>query len=277
MIGWGPHRTCLRAADVGSATGSGSLPVDIYEPAVRPVAPVIVFSHGAGALRGQYELVAAYWASYGFVCIVPLHLDSLDRLLPDLGLSLERPREVLSDRRVAARLRAAADTAALVARGEELCAVLRAVPELARDVHPEAVGLAGHSVGASCAQVAALARALPVVALSGPGPGLWGLTPESWQRLDGPLLVVTGDDDPGPDGQPTSWRHAAFHLSPPGDKYLLTIPGVGHGLGGLAAGGPRDLHALSLVLGVTRQFWEAHLLGRPLARKLLRTRVTDWR
>ena len=116
-----------------------------------------------------------------------------------------------------------------------------------------------------------------MVAFSGPGPGVAGLTSASWARLDGPLLVVTGDEDPGPQGQPTSWRHAAFHLSPPGDKYLMTVPRAGHGVGGLAVGGPRDLTALGLVLDVTRQFWEAHLLGRPFARERLRTRVTDWR
>lgn len=218
----------------------------------RPAAPkgVIVFSHGAGGSAEAYAALLEAWSQAGFLVVAPLHVDSQ-----------KHPRKAEYNLRSAFPLRiadvgAAAGWAASAAPGLPLA-------------------YAGHSYGSlmSLMRGGALEAMIPardpnakaVLCFSSPGTiqGLMG--PATFQTLNVPTLMLTGEQDVVP-GMAPDWRAhlRAFEESPAGDKYAWIGKSVDHGL---AHHPEHPAFAEAVALSVT--FLKAHLLDDAAAKAAL--------
>lgn len=218
----------------------------------RPAAPkgVVVFSHGAGGSAEVYAALLESWSRAGFMVVAPLHVDSL-----------KHPRKAEYDLRSAFPLRiadvgAAAGWAAGAAPGLPLA-------------------YAGHSYGSlmSMMRGGALETMIPardtntraVLCFSSPGSiqGLMG--PATFQTLNVPTLMLTGEQDVVP-GMAPNWRDhlRAFEEGPAGEKYAWIGKNVDHGL----AHHP-DHPAFPDAVALSVTFLKAEVLGDAEAKAAL--------
>jgi len=230
-------------------------------PAPAPHA-VIVWSHGMLGDKDAYQPLTGFWASHGFVVLQTSHRDS--RAHGDLGAAQagkawdDRPRDV----------------SFLI---DSLSEIEAKVPALKGRIDKTRIGVGGHSFGAHTAaliggvKVSTLRKSLSfrdkrvkcVFVCSGQGPG--GLfTEQSFKGLAVPAFFLTGTNDKSPrNGQSPQWREEAYKLSPPGDKFLLSIDGAYHGFGGItgkarwSGSGPDNADEVRIVKIATLAFFEA--------------------
>jgi len=237
----GPHTVLEDGAHKIPGPHPGeTIPMHLYYPAEGGPWPVIHFSHGAGANKDMAPDLMRYWASHGYVVIVPTHE-------PDLTHS-ERPglmrviREFLQRRKLG--------PAMWQQRVDELKTILDALDK--GTLWPQAmqgrydtrhIGLGGHSFGAYTALLVGGAklfgkdkvydyrddRIKAIVVISGPGRDKFGLTITSFHSLTLPMLVFAGSEDPGlPSEGGTAWRTQPYLFGPDGDKYLAYTKGATH-------------------------------------------------
>ena len=118
--------------------------------------------------------------------------------------------------------------------------------QLTGKIDSSRVGVSGHSFGAYAAQIAGgTSIALPgdrgefrlpeestikaTLLLSPQGAGQQGLTRNSWRNFRGPMMVMTGPEDQGADGQDYRWKTEPFELSPAtSNKYLVLLAHANH-------------------------------------------------
>lgn len=241
-------------APVGDLTLTGpdgrSIPVFVW-PAAEERA-VILFSHGLGGAPAAYEEILGRWAGAGFTVIAPMHLNS--RRHPEGG-------NVSGGRAFMARI------------GE-----LTVARAMVKATHPgKPLIVAGHSFGSLMAliQAGAVSAVGPmgdpdvkaVVAISSAGdlPGL--VTPDTWDGVSAPLLMVTGDADTVP-GFVTDWtaHRSPFDRSPPGDRMLVIFEGGDHNL--VAQGSEANR---ALLGSLSLDFMQAYGLQDDAAADRLRT------
>ena len=229
------------------APGRGNdLHLRVSAPTTGAELAVIVFSHGHGSSLNGYGPLVDHWAANGFVVIQPTHLDSRTLRLRDGD-----PRRPDIWRTRVEDLRRCLDDLALIEA---------VIPGLETRVDRSRIAAAGHSWGGHTVSQMLGARVLTAggnpgpdlsdpritaaVLLAAPGRGGADLTPfaaehlpfmnVSFAEMTAPALVVAGDrDDPvlsirGPD-----WTTDAYTSSPDG-KFLLTLFGAEHSLGGIA-------------------------------------------
>jgi predicted dienelactone hydrolase len=232
------------------------VPVKIYYPATGGNYPVIVFSHGGGGSKDNYQTFGRFWASHGYVVIHPTHDDSI---------ALLRKRASVSDWREPLR-KMANDPKVWESRPRDVSFVIDSLagieglaPPLKGKMNRNVIGVGGHSFGAYTSMLIGGAtidipngpkkqsyadrRVRAIVVLSGQGRGQQGMTGGSWDKLSLPMLNVTGSEDrsmmnitsaPGQSG--SDWKQEPFRFCPPGDKYQLFVEGMDHGLGGAGGG-----------------------------------------
>lgn len=203
---------------------------------------VVVFSHGFNGAPAAYRRILSAWVAHGYTVVAPLHVDSL-----------QHPQHDDYDGRAAFSTRIM-DLA--VARG------------FVKATHPgKPVIAAGHSFGSlmSVIEAGAVTVAGPlgdpdvrgVIAFSSAGdlPGV--IMPTTYDGLNAPLLMITGDRDLVP-GYVTDWRahRSPFDRSPAGDKTLMIFEGADHQLVGRA-----DDAAFAVIVAATEAFLDAHALG----------------
>lgn len=237
----GPHEVVTAPEiELRDEARAVDLPVIACHPRSGGPFPIVVFSHGAGGSGKNVLALPQFWASHGFVCLVPTHADSLVRRGPPAeGEPTDPVRRILDD--------ATGNPDRWVQRPKDvrflldsLDALVAKVPGLAGLLDRERIGVAGHSLGAFTAQVVggATTSAAPdladprpkaVICLSGQGPGQMGLTEGSWAACMRPMLHVTGTEDRGAGGQDPAWRKQPFLRAPAGDKYFVLIEGANHG------------------------------------------------
>ncbi|MEC4982596.1 MAG: hypothetical protein SAJ37_02605 [Oscillatoria sp. PMC 1068.18] len=283
--------------------GSRQLPLKVYYPQRQGTFPTIIFSHGAGSSNTGYSSLASYWASHGYVVILPTHADSLalqgesadSGNLREIVESMTKDSQGWIDR--VGDLRAIADS---------LSQLPQQAPELRGKIDPQHLGVGGHSYGAYTAQLSGGAtidipgrarsenfrdrRVQAILLLSPQGRGQQGLTSSSWNNLNLPMMVMTGSRDRGAQGQGPEWKQEPFELAPPGDKYLVFIQGANHFSfsGRLAApeglGGRQRNRRFGARLGLrgdqeaifddvkiaTLAFWDAYLKQETQGRSYLR-------
>jgi predicted dienelactone hydrolase len=247
----GPYSVGI-ADDISLRTsGDRDLPLKVYYPQGKGPFPVIIFSHGTGASKEAYSELGSYWASYGYVSIHPTHADSLSLR----GESGDRGnlREIISSM--------LQDSQGWIDRAKDISLIINSldklqqqVPELKGKIDVQRLGVGGHSYGAYTAQLIGGAtidlpgaskpesfadkRAKAILLLSPQGTGQQGLTPTSWEGFNKPMMVMTGSEDRGAQGQGPDWKEEPFKLSPPGNKYLVFIEGANHfSFSGRMAGG----------------------------------------
>ncbi len=222
------------------------LQVRVSAPVTGSRLPIIVFAHGFGSSSDGYGPLANFWAAHGFVVIQPTFLDSRT-----LGLGPDDPRtpsiwrfRVEDMKRILDRLDLIEDS----------------VPGLEGRVDRSRIAAAGHSFGAQTTGMLLGARMIAPdgslgedmsdprikagVLLCAGGRGGEDLSPfaaehfpylnPSFAEMTTPTLVVAGDKDDSPlSVRGPDWFRDAYTLSP-GGKYLLTLFGGEHMLGGIS-------------------------------------------
>ena len=263
------------------------LHVRVFYPSVAGKYPVIVFSHGAGGSQTCCDSLTRHWAGHGYVTIQPTHDDSaLQRRnagQENIGF-LQAVRDALKKPEL------------WESRPQDISFVLdslplleKRLPGLSGQIDATRIGVAGHSMGSYTAEAIAGAlidlpnhkranfqdsRVRAVLCLSPQGPGQFGLTQHSFDRLSLPYLGVTGSlDSMGPVASP-AWHKIPFELSVAGDKYHLFIQGANHMsfISGTAVSEARQSQA-EAILGYTNSaslaFWDAYLKGDASAKAYL--------
>lgn len=244
------------------------LPLRVFHPQHGRRLPVVLFSHGAYSSGEDYDPLLRAWAAAGFVVLAPTHRDSTR-----LGVK----RGSNDPRYFGWRLD---DMEAIIAG---LAAIVETVPALAGRLDATRVAATGHSFGGLVAQTLGgatyrdvssgqpvsrrLAGVRAVIIFSGAGVMEPLLGASDFATLTLPTLVTVGTDDlaqaPGLTGY--AWRRQPYDLVPPGQKYLLTLEGADHYLGG--AVGRNDLPRSPNAVRYVEAF---NLTSRAFLRRYLR-------
>ncbi len=265
------------------------LHVRVFYPEHSGKYPVIVFSHGAGGSQTCCDALTRHWASYGYVTFQPTHEDSVRQRRAtgsdDAGF-MQTVREALKN------------PALWESRPLDISFVLdslpdleKRVPQLAGKLDVERIGVGGHSMGSYTSEAIAGAavdlpgrpatnladpRAKAILCLSPQGPGQFGLTDHSFDRVSLPYLGITGTlDSLGPIASP-AWHKIPFDRSQPGDKYEVLIKGANHMsfitaqtlLPGRAAQGQS---MLDYTNSAALAFWDTYLKNESAARRYLQS------
>ena len=225
--------------------GRQHLELRITAPAKGRNVPIVLFSHGHGPSnyipsKDGYAHLAQFWAERGLAVIQPTHASSRVG-----GRPSDAEGAPYFWRERVAEMKAILD---------RLSEIERQAPAIAGRLDPSRVAAAGHSLGGHTTSLLLGARLQeedfsdPRISagllLAAPGRGGNDLTAESAARfpffdvdffgLKTRTLVVCGDeDDPHFTSRGPDWFADAFHGAP-GAEALLTLHGVGHGLGGIA-------------------------------------------
>jgi len=224
--------------------GRHPLELRLTAPATGDALPIVVLSHGFGPSnyipsKDGYAPLAQFWAERGIAVVQPTHASSrvggFDPALPE-GPFFWRERVV--------EMRTILD---------QLAEIERQAPAVAGRLDHDRIAVAGHSFGGhTCSLLLggrlqgedfSDPRIRAGILLATPGRG-GDLKPEYAARfpffdvdfsgIELPTLVVCGaEDDPHFTPRGPEWHADAFHDAP-GAHALLTISGVGHGLGGIA-------------------------------------------
>lgn len=253
-----------------------ALELRLTAPAFGRDLPIVLFSHGFGPShyipsKDGYAPLVQFWAERGLAVIQPTHASSRVG-----GLGDGPPEAPFYWRERVAEMRAILD---------QLGEVERQAPAVAGRLNHDQIAVAGHSFGGHTSALLLGARLHEEdfsdprigagVLLAAPGRGGDNLTPESAARfpffdvdysaIQKPTLVVCGaEDNPHFTPRGPDWHADAFHDAP-GANALLTIAGVGHGLGGIAGLDAKETEAeVPDALEATRRLsfaWLARSFG----------------
>lgn len=212
---------------------SGLSEVAVFFPRGVASARPIVFSHGALSSPVSYRALIAQWVSHGYVVLAPQHDDAIIEQGPTIRkTNLREPSEwpvsallqdpTAWDRRVQS-CRACLDIFDMV---EGLTGIKL---DMSRPV------IAGHGYGAYIAMAILGAevvgsdgrpmsfrdpRFFSGIFMSPQGPGVMGLTEDSWKNMKAPGLFLVAENDLDFTGQPYTVKAKAYQLSHPGYKHL---------------------------------------------------------
>jgi pimeloyl-ACP methyl ester carboxylesterase len=260
------------------------VPLRILYPKGDGPFPLVVFSSGAFCFPQMYDLVTSHWASYGYVVIVPNHIDSPNNAAP--------PTPEQFPLMFPSRIR---DVSFVV---DDIDRIAKEAG-IAGQIDSQHIAAAGHSFGAVIAMVKTGLELDPertedwsakfddrfqaAVVLSAPGPGAGPgmdiLVDNAYARISKPLIATGGTNDVGRvdpgDYSPAEWRTLAFTLSPEGDKYSVITEGSDHYMGGLICnpkrGGDPDPESVAIVAATTATFLDAYLKDDEEALSFLRS------
>jgi predicted dienelactone hydrolase len=224
--------------------GRQPLELRLTAPATGDDLPIVIFSHGFGPSKyipskDGYAPLAQFWAERGIAVIQPTHASSrVGGLDPNLAEGPFFWRERVVEMRTIL---------------DQLAKIEWQAPAIAGRLDHARIAVAGHSFGGhTCSLLLggrlqgedlSDPRIRAGILLATPGRGA-DLTPEHAKRfhffdldfsgIEVPTLVVCGaEDNPHFTPRGPEWHADAFHDAPGADA-LLTINGVGHGLGGIA-------------------------------------------
>jgi hypothetical protein len=245
--------------------------------------PLIVFSHGNGCLQDLYAGFADHWASWGYVVIQPVHMDSRELGFSMKGASLETMNYVVSSR--------IADVRFVIDSIDQLEAQ---VPGLAGQIDREQLIMAGHSMGAGTAMMLNGVQMVDprtdgilstdenrfdaLIVISEPSNNRM-MPNEPWRMSKVPTFIATGSEDfsmagaRGGKKSRNAYQLPADAEFPDQPHYYLYMDGMDHYLGGLICredkSGPRDHSALKIINGSSVAFLDAVIEGDPAAQAFL--------
>jgi predicted dienelactone hydrolase len=286
----GPHHVA-EVSDIvlHDAKRNKDLHLRVFYPAEAGNYPVIVFSHGAGGSQTCCDELTRHWASYGYITLQPTHEDS----------TVQRRNSGEQNIQFLQAVREALKKPALwESRPLDISFVLdslpllqKRIPALETRMDTARIGVGGHSMGAFTADAIAGAlvdlpgkpavnfsdpRVKSVLLLSPQGPGEFGLTEHSWDRISLPVMSMTGSLDSGAAHQGPGWKKIPFDRSQPGDKYHLFIDGANH-MSFITAQTllPARAAQAEAILGYTNSaslaFWDAYLKNDAPAKQYLQS------
>ncbi len=282
-----------RAEDWTDAARNRTLPVLLRWPDGQAPCPLVVYSHGLGGDRGGGDVWGQAWQQAGMAVLHVQHPgsdDSLWRGKPGGGL---------------AALRVGATAQQLLARVADVKFVLDEITRRQQTARPgepwsrvqlNALGMAGHSFGATTSQALAGERyAVPSDLAEPRFKAFAAFSPSLRQAAVGqmtaqqkfghitrPFLSLTGslDGDPFGSFQTGEPREQVYGGLPPGNKALLVLEGADH----MTFGGnaqtirstrvlPREPQTIAreqahhaLVAQLSTRWWRAYLIGDGTAR-----------
>lgn len=254
----------IPAAVIHDAARNRDLQVSIDYPTHDGPYPVVIFSHEYGAPENTYVGLSAFWASHGYVVIRPHHAD-YNAIKPAAQAYIEPierggrrgsrnqpasaeqartfrpdPSEVWTSQTPSDWANRVADVKLVI---DSIPQLVQQYPEIKERVDATKIGVSGHSYGAFTALLVAGVRTFEggkansyadprvkaVVAMAPPGPSdARGLTKDSFATLTVPTLFLTGSMDYGAtQAENPAWRKEAFELSPAGDKWFVSMSGIG--------------------------------------------------
>lgn len=269
------------------------LRVRVFYPAAAGKYPLIVFSHGAGGSLTCCDSLTRHWATYGYITLQPTHDDSVVARRSSGDEGLRFPQAV----------REALKTPALwESRPQDISFLLDSLPELQKRVaglsdkiDPSRIGVAGHSMGSYTAEAVggalvdlpgrvstslADSRVRAVLCLSPQGPGQFGLSTQSFEKMALPFMGITGSlDNLGPRAN-SAWHKTPFDRSPAGDKFEVFIQGANHmsfitDETLVAAHSSRAAAILGYTNSASLAFWDAYLKGDSAAKEFLQSDVLE--
>lgn len=225
--------------------GRQSLELRLTAPAAGSRLPIVILSHGYGpsfyvASKDGYAHMAQFWAERGFAVIQPTHASSRIG-----GLPADAEGAPFFWRERVAEIRTIID---------RLSDIEERAPAVSGRLDHNRIAAVGHSLGGHTVSLLLGAqldgegfgdpRIKAGILLTTPGRGGNDLTEENAERfpffdvdfshLTTPTLVVCGaEDNPRFTARGPEWHADAYHDGI-GAHSLLTLRGVGHGLGGIA-------------------------------------------
>ncbi|MCE8037410.1 alpha/beta fold hydrolase [Halomonas sp. MCCC 1A11062] len=225
--------------------GRQALELRLTAPTIGDALPIVILSHGFGPSnyipsKDGYAPLAQFWAERGIAVIQPTHASSRVG-----GLDPDYPEGPFFWRERVVEMRAILD---------QLSEIERQAPAITGRLDHDRIAVAGHSFGGQTCSLLlggrlqgedfSDPRVRAGILLASPGRGGVDLTPEHAKRfpffdvdfstIELPTLVVCGaQDNPHFTRRGPEWHADVFHDAPGADT-LLTISGVGHGLGGIA-------------------------------------------
>ncbi|MBI4402954.1 MAG: alpha/beta fold hydrolase [Deltaproteobacteria bacterium] len=211
-----------------------AIPIRIYVPVGSGPFPVIVFSHGLGGTKEQYEYLLRAWAEAGYLVVTPTHAGSDYDALWSNGRDMVRLRFLAIISSEKQRANRARDVSFIL---DSLPTLEKKFPELAKKIDMKHVGAAGHSFGAHTSLALAGAnvhfkdkppkladpRVVAAIAISPPGVGTAGFQSDSWSTISVPVLSIRGQKDNGVRGQPPQWRDGPYQGMPSDNKKCHAI------------------------------------------------------
>ncbi|MBU3671612.1 MAG: chlorophyllase [Sinobacteraceae bacterium] len=260
------------------------MPLRISAPTTGRRLPVVLFSHGAYASKDDYAPILDHWAEAGYVVIAVTHRDSVK-----LGVTRGSNNPKFFEWRLD-------DLQSILANLES---ILQQAPTLRSRADVTRIAATGHSFGGLVAQTlggatfndvarggSAVSRAdsriRAVIIFSGAGAFAPLLAAENFATLRLPTLVTVGSNDlkQAPDLSGYEWRRQPFDLVAPGRKYLLTLEGADHYLGGIVGRDdlPRSPNAPLYLADFNRwstAFLDAYLRDRRGPRRQLEALPTS--
>ncbi len=285
--------TVVETYMLADARRDRQIPLRITIPAGKGPSPLILFCHGALGSKDGAQPLAKYWASHGYVVIQPTFGDSISLMSEAEKRQFDSPVELVNAPRTLEHW----DD-----RPRDVSCVIDSLDRLQREIEPLAgridadrIAVAGHSFGAHTSMLLAGLRLEPPSGLPAPdfrdpridaavlispqGPGK-SIRASSYKAMQGPLLMITGDNDGSPiKGQTDkggAWRREAFDHARPGDRYLLWIQGAYHGFGGINGprrgpnSGPVAPDHVFYVKSTALAFFDAYLRSDAAAKAYLR-------
>jgi predicted dienelactone hydrolase len=265
----------VHGVDYAPPGESRVIPLRISAPATGRGLPVVLFSHGAYSSKDDYSSILDHWADAGYVVIAVSHRDSVK-----LGVTRGSNNPKFFEWRLD-------DMQVVLAN---LDAILAQAPTVQPRADVTRIAATGHSFGGLVAQTlggatfndiarggGAVSRADPrvraVIIFSGAGAFAPLLTPANFATLSLPTLVTVGSEDlkQAPDLSGYEWRRQPYDLIAPGRKYLLTLDGADHYLGGIVGRDdlPRSPNAAMYLAEFNRwstTFLDAYLRDRRSSR-----------
>ncbi len=210
-----------------------SIPIEACYPKQNGTFPVIVISHGAITSARDYRPLSAFWASHGYVCVLPTHADALAlhtradekvSLLKLIGLSKVSAKE-LEDRRLD-----------MVKTIDGLATLEERIPGLAGKIDTAHIAAVGHHAGAHCAgmlggvssakksiETPVDARVDALIEIVGQNWHLPSLSEQSWRLVDIPAMVVSANVVKKDISSVRSGLKTAMKTAPSGNKYFVTV------------------------------------------------------
>ena len=283
-MSWPPAGSAIDTLDTAllDPADARRMPVHLLYPRQGSALPVVIFSHGAFSSGADYAPILSAWAARGSVVIAPTHRDSV---------SLGVKRGAGDARHFPWRL----DDMALLLGN--LDRVLDGAPGLRARTDTRRIAATGHSFGGLVAQTLGgatffdpasgktVSRADPrigaVIVFSGAGAFPPILRPADFAALSRPALVTVGSNDlkQAPELTGYEWRRQPYDFAPPGDRFLLTLDGADHYLGGTVgrddlpwdAKGPEYVAAFNAV---SAAFLDAYLGQDPRAAAWMRSHAS---
>jgi predicted dienelactone hydrolase len=260
----------IPAAVLHDAQRNRDVTLSIQYPISGGPYPLIIFSHGYGSSEQGYEQLVSYWTTRGYAVIRPRHADAgkgVDAMRAIFGERTSQERErrrrpTKEEMEKAAAERQERERRARAVEWESqrepqwtdrvrdvtliidgLDGLEQRFPELKGKFDHAKVGVAGHSLGALTAMLAAGAttsgnppltlgdpRVKAIVAMSAPGvTASLGLNAQSFAGIRVPAMFMSGSDDRGAaPNEDAAWRKTAFTNAAAGDKYFVLLQGAGH-------------------------------------------------